>query len=159
MLVAAIAWWFSFDISVRFQSDYDPGPRMFPRVLAVIMFAGGLWETIRGVWSWRKSEHPDNTHDNRSNPIGVAAIGVVVACYFATMYLIGYIASSLIFGVAIMVWFQAWANRSSNTTSNRKKWAMTAVIAIAATAGIVFGVYLLFWFVFRKPLPQGVLFV
>jgi acyl-CoA reductase-like NAD-dependent aldehyde dehydrogenase len=121
----------------------DPGPRAFPIITALILVAGGVYESIRyflGRRSHRRlstvSSETSPAPDNRQALFLVAGLGI----YLFAMPWVGFPAATFVFSLALML-----------------RLGSTKVMAATASASLVLAIYLLFVLLFKVQLPPGVL--
>ncbi len=116
-----------------FQNEYDPGPRVVPLLMGAVLILGGLAE---GVRSSRREE-------DVSPDAGLGAFWVLLAAL--TLYALVMPYSGFALATVILTVFVA--------SSMGVRWWVAGMLAL----GLVAVVYLLFVYLFRVPLPQGVL--
>ena len=113
----------------------DPGPRLFPAALAIVLVLGGAAFTVRGVVG---KPHVPATYGGRrlDAVVLLGAIGV----YIAAMPLLGFALSTGLFAAGAMLWLKVRAR-----------------VAIPVTLVLLLAVYLLFAKLFKVQLPAGTL--
>ena len=112
------------------QSKYDPGPSFISMVLGGILLVGGVGIlvarfTVKGP-----------THRQRSTPLPIKMIGIVLA-YIASIPFIGFLFSTLVFGITSMCILRG-----------------NPRLSFVATALLIFVVHLVFVEMFGIQLPE-----
>ena len=112
------------------QSKYDPGPSFISMVLGGILLVGGVGIlvarfTVKGP-----------THRQRSTPLPIKMIGIVLA-YIASIPFIGFLFSTLVFGITSMCILR-----------------VNPRLSFVATALLIFVVHLVFVEMFGIQLPE-----
>ena len=112
------------------QAKYDPGPSFISMVLGGILLVGGVGIlvdrfTVKGP-----------THRQRSTPLPIKMIGIVLA-YIASIPFIGFLFSTLVFGITSMCILR-----------------VNPRLSFVATALLIFVVHLVFVEMFGIQLPE-----
>ena len=112
------------------QSKYDPGPSFISMVLGGILLVGGVGIlvarfTVKGP-----------THRQRATPLPIKMIGIVLA-YIASIPFIGFLFSTLVFGITSMCILR-----------------VNPRLSFVATALLIFVVHLVFVEMFGIQLPE-----
>ena len=119
----------------------DPlGPKAFPRLLGIgLILAGGLLGLE--IWKDRKLAVPvDNKPVDLSHYWVIAGVTVWTAGYYFMFDRLGYIVATMIYLIALMMWF------------NRERWLMNVITAV-----LFAGLSYLMFVKLDVNLPKGVL--
>lgn len=127
--------------------NQDPGPRVFPMVLGLILVLGGVLEL--GL-SLRKVSEGDLSHSPQSEskevwltPAGLKNLGVIfmgLVLYVGLIAYLGFGLCTLLFGSGMMMRLGV-------------RWWLAVLVSV----GLLVGIYLLFGQLFKVQLPNGVL--
>jgi len=112
------------------QSKYDPGPSFISMVLGVILLVGGLGILVARFMA------KGPTHRQRSNPLPVRMIGIVLA-YIASVPFIGFQFSTFVFGITSMCILR-----------------VSPMLSFVATALLILVIHLVFVEMFGIQLPE-----
>ena len=107
LAVAVLAVWMGFGIAVpRNASVFDPGPRAFPLLLAIVIGIGGLVEIGRSVVAGRSDRRlVDDLRAWKRSCVG----GAIVIGYVVCITPVGFILATVVFGTALLIYLgQTW---------------------------------------------------
>ena len=136
--VALAALFLAKDIQgVNVGSTQDPGPRLFPIGLSVLLLAMGLMEMWKGRARQRSQISNLKSQISKERPAFLLA---AIVGYLGLLYVAGFALATLLFTVL--------ATRFLGTS-----WKRSAI----AGPLLVGGVHLLFVRLFKVPLPEGLL--
>lgn len=126
-----------------FTDPHDPGPGALPRMLGMLLAAGGAVDIFRSVLQRKRgrSAFPTGDLERLQMKAGVQSGAVVLALvvlYAALLPILGFALSTLGLTLALLRWMGA-------------PWKLSLVVAIALIATVM----LLFQMVFDVVLPAG----
>ena len=125
-----------------------PGPGIWPRALSVCLFGVSLFLLFTTIFSGKKAETNQGSEQKEEHPflakrtLRVYIMMGVALVYLVIMMLVGFIISTALFIVVIMLFM-----------GEKKIW-----LVIVIGTGSSLGLYFLFYNVFRVLLPAGLLF-
>ena len=118
-------------------------PALYPRILAVIVFAMGAILLVRGIIAAVKAgggEGPKPAADTRGRR-SVALTGGMLAAYAGAIYLLGFVIPTLLFTLATPLLLGT-------------KFKTALLVSLPVTAVL----YVVFFIFFKVPIPSGILF-
>lgn len=150
ILVAAFFIVFAKDIPrIGLTGASDPGPRVFPLAMAIVVAAGGLFELIRAAMNRRQaSETPSRVAEStgtktiasvQSSYKNFAVLTGTTLIYLVALFWLGFQISTLLFSSVVLIWLGA------------RWWS-----ALLSGLLIVIVVRVLFVGLFHVQLPAGV---
>ena len=147
IVFALIVFYFSKDIrELGFGNNSDPGPKLFPIGLSVLIALGGAIEIYR---NWKVKGQPaeaigladeNSALDVKSKQLRAGALMGLFFVYILAMPYLGFTLGTLVFATAMMMLL-------------RFSWKMALSVSVALTLVV----NLLFGMLFHVPLPRGIL--
>ena len=126
--------------------NQDPGPRMFPLLLSIVMVIGGGYELVCSFARFRHSTEKQALEPSgevaeisRRGLLDLALVFVGILAYVVAIAYLGFSISTLFFGVGMMV-----------------KLGVRVKLAVLASIGLIVAVQILFVQLFKVQLPTGV---
>jgi hypothetical protein len=124
-------------------ASLSQNPALYPRILAVIVFALGVILLVRGIIASVKApggEGPKPAAETRGR-WRVALTGLMLVAYAGAIYLLGFVIPTLAFSLATPLLLGT-------------KFKTALLVSLPVTAVL----YVVFFIFFKVPMPSGILF-
>lgn len=171
LTVAAAAAWFARDIhAASVGPDFDPGPRMFPLLLAFVLGFWGLVSLIHCLLPGGGAVSPGDVDDKIASdspidttpedipggmPVASAlAMTAVLLIYLPAISWIGFGLSTAALGTGLISWLDI---RQRGKEASPGGWWLRLPTAAGTSLLLVIAVRLLFVMLFKVQLPTGAL--
>ena len=146
-LIGLVALFFAWQIKRSgLGQNADPGPRVFPIVLAIFLIGGGAFELIKQVLHSRRQlpappgpKLPIGERIRLLFPVILLPLGLAV--FLLLVPLVGFLLATFLLATFMIGWLGS-------------SWLKAALYSFCVIAVV----YLLFVRVFKVPLPGGILF-
>lgn len=158
--VAGVAFWFGWGIQgTAVGSQYDPGPRFFPWLLAAILAVWGAGALIHSMILSLSSNvglaRSVADVDSRRSIWPAVLLMLGLTFYIPAISLVGFTLSTIVFVATMVYWLTGRASVASDTAPVDLRWRV--VMAFGVSVALVVVVRVLFIWAFKVQLPGGML--